>query len=492
MGGLAARAYLQNNPNPKASALVTICTPHSGSYLAYLPEISTISEWKSRYKEKQWWVEQAADLYTTIKLKIKDKPVIKHLVPCANSRSDSLQILNNNIYKMPTNIPYVNVISQVPNQEILDLGIRLINNYLLDYEKCKQVSSPGLLAKGDGVVPAVSQSLIDVVNNTPTQQNKSWYEKVKNNIIINPEYEMQVYHEDGDKQTAILKKVLEEIIRSSAVNGKIVFTSGGGIKILDSDQKIESIDIKGVIRQPTWSDDGKKIAFSLLGRGFYNLHVINSDGGNPKMLSERAYDQVSFIGETIFISKYLPEDINRVTQIWKVDIASGKHFQLTFSKWGNENTNPVSARDNLYFLRRRYGGGESNYSIMHLDSSGNENKLLEFGPLYDISHLSIDNKDENLIYVSFFRATINYPREIWSYNLRSHENKKLHTLTYEDKGYHGYLIGLEFIDNGRLLYLSIPYNARNPVGNLMMLDKNFMNPRVVLENIGFFDWTSAR
>jgi len=205
MGGLSARAYLQNNPtSQKASALVTICTPHVGSYLAYLQENDKpkISEWKSKFKGAV--VEETAELF--ISALSKKKPVIKHLAPSA----DSLRILNNNIYKMPTNIPYINVVSQVTNLEVLEWYLELINRYALDYEKYKQAASPGLLAKGDGVVPTISQLLSYAIINT-NSQNASWYEKVKSKITENAE--MQVSHLKGNKQTAVLKKVLDDVIK---------------------------------------------------------------------------------------------------------------------------------------------------------------------------------------------------------------------------------------------------------------------------------------
>src|SRR3989344_9249801 len=206
MGGLSARAYLQNNSNPKASALVTICTPHVGSYLAYLPEEKLkISDWKSRFKDKPW-VAPLADVFLAYaSAASQDKPAIKYLAP----GSDSLRILNNNIHRMPTNIPFVNVVSQVPNQEILDFGLELINKYLLDYTRYKQAASQGLLSKGDGVVPAISQLLSYAIVNT-NAQNIQWYEQARNNITENSE--MQVSHLDGNKQVSVLEEVLLGVI----------------------------------------------------------------------------------------------------------------------------------------------------------------------------------------------------------------------------------------------------------------------------------------
>ena len=215
MGGLSARAYLQNYTDTIASALVTICTPHVGSYLAYLPEEkSKIEEWELRFKNQSWWVSPLAKLFFNYaSYASKDKPVIRDLEPC----SDSLRALNNNIHGMPDDILYANIVSQVPNQEILDWKLELINKYLLNYERCKAVESatPGLLAKGDGVVPTLCQLLSYAILNT-NAQNLEWYDRVKDNLIENAE--MQVSHLDGTKQTEIIMRVLDEIIRKTSNN----------------------------------------------------------------------------------------------------------------------------------------------------------------------------------------------------------------------------------------------------------------------------------
>ena len=281
MGGLAARYYLENYPNPKASALVTICTPHTGSYLAFLPEDrSVISAWASRYKNIPWTAKEAELLLNlAISALSRNKPIIKDLAPC----SDALNELNNNIYKMPINIPYVNVVSQLPNPEILE-ELKFVNEYFIKYKRCGQdtVATPGLLAKGDGVVPTLSQLLSHAITNT-NSQNISWYEKVKSNITENAE--MQVFHTEGNKQTAILKKVLEDIIQPPK-SSKIAFVS-----VRDGNFEIYVMNTDGSSpkrltnnpyndESPSWSPDESKIAFMSNRDDNHEIYVMNSDGSN--------------------------------------------------------------------------------------------------------------------------------------------------------------------------------------------------------------------
>ncbi|MBI2508418.1 hypothetical protein HYV89_05715 [Candidatus Woesearchaeota archaeon] len=205
MGGLSARAYLQNDPNPKASALVTICTPHSGSYLAYLPEkVEEVKKWISDNNLQGKWVAEAGDFY--IDFLAAGKPAIEYLKPS----SADLIGLNRDIHKMPTDILYANLVSQLPNQGLLNRGINLISNSFSDFKQHTQIASEGELAKGDGVVPTISQLLRYAILNTNTK-NVEWYQKVRNNFMH--ETEMGVFHLNGNKQTSTLEKVLQDVIK---------------------------------------------------------------------------------------------------------------------------------------------------------------------------------------------------------------------------------------------------------------------------------------
>ena len=211
MGGLAARAYLQNDQYKKASALVTICTPHAGSFLAYLPEkVEEIKKWMSDNNLEEKWVAEAGDFY--IDYLASGKPAIRYLRP----GSADLIGLNRDIHKMPTDILYANLVSQVPNQGLLNRGINLISKSFSDFKKTAQVAREEELAKGDGIVPTVSQLLRYAILSA-NAKNVEWYEKARNNFL--PENaEMQVFHTKGNKQTAVIKKVLDDVIEKIESN----------------------------------------------------------------------------------------------------------------------------------------------------------------------------------------------------------------------------------------------------------------------------------
>ena len=392
MGGLSARAYLQNNSNPKASALVTICTPHVGSYLAYLSErdSSKISEWESKNKSKGRWVKEVAELCTSVALKIKDKPAIKYLAPCA----DSLKILNNNLYKMPTNIPYVNVVSQVPNLEALEWYLELINKYVLDYGRCKdeETATPGLLAKGDGVVPTIGQLLSYAIINT-NPQNSTWYEKVKGNITENSE--MQVFHTEGNKQTGVLKKVLEEVIEKienpqgeEPSLSKIAFVSNrdgnSEIYVMNSDgssQQNLTNNPTANEEKPAWSPDGSKIAFvSYKDEGGDKLYVIDSDGHNLRDLTKELGrmggaavwgHSWSPDGRKIaFGFGVAPENVEK----YLID-ADGKNLKKLTDNLLDERLGPVWSPDGRYMVFGSFGASADD-GMFIIDIIGNKTQRL--------------------------------------------------------------------------------------------------------------------
>ncbi|MBI2105219.1 PD40 domain-containing protein [Candidatus Woesearchaeota archaeon] len=355
MGGLAARAYLQNEFNPKSSALVTVCTPHVGSYLAYLSENDKpkISEWRSKWKEKGFWVEQAAELFVSVAG--INKPAIKYLAP----GSDSLKILNNNIHKMPEDIQYVNVVSEIPNLEALDWYLELINRYALDYEKNKDsAASIGLLTRGDGVVPTISQLLSYAIVNT-NSNNAKWYKEAKKDITENSE--MQVSHLDGNKQSSILTKILKEVADNTifSLEGKIVSSYGG---------KIWYVNPSGSNRRhlstPAWtfsvSPSSSRIAYQY-DKG---IQLADIDGSNIQQLSEDgSYPCWSPNEKNVAFLR----NLDKGRDIFSIDISTKTITRLTYLE-GDVRNPSWHPSDNILFSSNKTG----TFEIYSLDPKSME------------------------------------------------------------------------------------------------------------------------
>ena len=92
----------------------------------------------------------------------------------------------------------------------------------------------------------------------------------------------------------------EPLLRNggAANNARIAFVSTRGentdIYVMDSDgkhrQRVTTHDAEDI--QPTWSPDGRKIAFvSNRNQGFIQIWVIDADGRNPIRLTDGVWDE---------------------------------------------------------------------------------------------------------------------------------------------------------------------------------------------------------
>ena len=211
MGGLSARAYLQDQGNSaKASALITIMTPHSGSYLAFFSDESEI---------KSWFLElidplQVSPVVEGV-LDFIESPASNYLRPC----HPLLTELNSQIHRMPLHIPYVNVVSQLPWDDKRTAVYTFFSWYRDAYEKCQgaigsesgEIGSESLLIKGDGIVPVVSQTLLYTVLNTRNIQNLNW----ERNANISYKSGLEIFHYKATKKIEFIeavKQALQEVL----------------------------------------------------------------------------------------------------------------------------------------------------------------------------------------------------------------------------------------------------------------------------------------
>jgi hypothetical protein len=100
---------------------------------------------------------------------------------------------------------------------------------------------------------------------------------------------------------------------------------------------------------PTWSPDGKEIAFGANAAGEWDIYIVSSEGGKPRRLTYDGADESwptwSPDGEWI----YYFSTRSKQAQIWKMRVSGGPEVQVTKhgGYWSNFS---VDGKD-LYYVR---------------------------------------------------------------------------------------------------------------------------------------------
>jgi hypothetical protein len=228
MGGLAARSYLQDsNNNRYVSALITIGTPNTGSYLAYLPD-KLLSSWLSITLNSLFNPGAAIGPEITnlaVEWIKNNRKAIEYLKP----DSKEMITLNSNLHNLPLNIPYICITSELTTtqqaQDLVNIGLDLLDPYkkkdinefvnaLIPYftqylaacNKNYSFFSNPALALGDGVVPLVGQYLKTAALNN-SNENLKWTQEAKITSID----DLNVFHCLEPNQTSTIMKALQTI-----------------------------------------------------------------------------------------------------------------------------------------------------------------------------------------------------------------------------------------------------------------------------------------
>jgi dipeptidyl aminopeptidase/acylaminoacyl peptidase len=100
---------------------------------------------------------------------------------------------------------------------------------------------------------------------------------------------------------------------------------------------------------PSWSPDGRLIAFASLASGNGDIYVIGADGGSPRRLTSDPSAELeprwSMDGRSIYFSS----DRTGRREVWKMPAAGGAGVQLT--QGGGQNPAESADGRTVYYLR---------------------------------------------------------------------------------------------------------------------------------------------
>lgn len=133
------------------------------------------------------------------------------------------------------------------------------------------------------------------------------------------------------------------------------------------------------------------------------LYQISTEGGTPSMVStiagsEARYsndgNQILYRDEKAYEIPFRKHDISAFARdIWKHDLKSGKHSQLTQFDGGDHN--PVWASDgNIYYLSEE---GNNNFNVWKMDANGKKKQQISQFETHPVRHLTM-SKDDTLAY----------------------------------------------------------------------------------------------
>jgi Tol biopolymer transport system component len=164
--------------------------------------------------------------------------------------------------------------------------------------------------------------------------------------------------EPGDSPTLFISSTrLEVEARYSPDGGKIAFTSSRSgtlqIWICDSDgsNPRQLTDLASANGDPNWSHDGRYIAFDTRVQGNADIFIISAEGGQPRALTTEPSDDVtaSWSGDGLWV--YFSSNRSGSMQLWKMPAGGGKAVQVT--KQGGFQGRESPDGKYVYYLKGR-------------------------------------------------------------------------------------------------------------------------------------------
>lgn len=175
-------------------------------------------------------------------------------------------------------------------------------------------------------------------------------------------FTLEIADSDGINPQSILKSPQPIMSPSWSPDGKkiayVSFENGRSeifVQSLDGRYREKIAGFKGINSAPAWSPDGKKLAMTLSKGGNADIYIKDLTTGSLRQITRNPAIETESVwakdGQSLFYSS----DRRGQPQIFEVDLASGQEKRVTFE--GRYNSNADISPDGRYMAVVRGGGG---------------------------------------------------------------------------------------------------------------------------------------